>query len=459
MDPSCFDRLCTNLRESKMVKSINAIRLIQLTGVTALFAVGAPFAQDQVPVEFGTGMANGFPESVTSTSDGALYAGSMSGGTLHRVEPGAAKAELWVEAPTEGPGAVIGVYADEAAGKLWACYADLAVFSGGEAMPSVLRSYDLESAEETGSFTFPEGSFCNDIATLEDGTAFAADTAGSRVLRIAPDGEEAEVWFEDEQLAGVDGLSFGPDGALYLNSVTTNKLFRLDMGSDGAAGTLTELTTSEPLQGPDGMRFGPDGILYLAENAAGRVDAVTIEGDNAQIEELKGGFEQPTAVTLVDDTLWIAEAKLGLLGGQEDPGTFYLHPVALGAASSGNAASSGVRSTEETSDSSSQGAAGYQELVSSFANLSDADLAGVTDIANVKIVRLSELPEATSEEAAALEQALTDSQADREAMQETIEANELTGPLISELGISSEDIITVQAGEGGALTIFIDDRG
>lgn len=294
-----------------------------------MLATTAAFSQDLGPVEFSQGAANGFPESVTSTSDGTLFAGSMSGGTLHRAEAGAGAAEIWIDKPAEGPGAVIGVFADEAAGTLWACYSDPASFAGGESMPSVLRAYDLASGEEKGSFTFPEGSFCNDIATIADGTAYATDTSGARVLRIAPGATEAEVWFEDEQLAGVDGLSFGPDGALYLNSVTANKLFRLDIGSDGAPGTLTELTVSEPLQGPDGMRFGPDGVLYLAENAAGRVDALTIDGDNVTVRELQGGFTGPTAVTLVEDMLWVAEAKLGLLGSEEDPGTFYLHPVPL----------------------------------------------------------------------------------------------------------------------------------
>lgn len=300
-----------------------------MAGSAILLAATASYAQEPGPVEFAQGAANGFPESVTSTSDGTLFAGSMSGGTVHRAEPGASAAEIWIEKPAEGPGAVVGVYADESAGTLWACYSDPSVFAGGEAMPAVLRAYDLSSGEEIGSYTFPQASFCNDIATTADGTAYAADTMGARIMRIAPDADEAEVWFEDERLAGVDGLSFGPDGALYLNSVTTNKLFRLELGSDGAPGTLTELTVSEPLQGPDGMRFGPDGILYLAENAAGRVDALTIEGDTVTVRELQDGFKGPTAVTLVGDTLWVAEAKLGLMGGEEDPGTFYLHPVPL----------------------------------------------------------------------------------------------------------------------------------
>ena len=351
VDPNLTQERDPNHGREKM-RSARKLWLCAVASTTALVWAGGIQAQTEGGVEFGSG-ASGFPESVTSTSDGTLYAGSLAGGMIHRAAPGAAAAEAFIDKPAEGPGAVIGVLADEANGTLWACYSDLAAFAGGEALPSVLRSYDLESGEETGAFTFPAASFCNDIVTTSDGTAFAADTSGARILRIAPGATEAETWFADPQLAGVDGLAFGQDGALYVNSVTANKLFRLDVNEDGTPGTLTELTLSEAVQGPDGMRAGPDGTLYLAENAAGRVSELTIDGDNVTVRELQGGFNGPTAVTLVGDTLWVAEAKIGMLGGQEDPDTFYVYPVPLSGGDAADAsvagdAAAGAMSTETT---------------------------------------------------------------------------------------------------------------
>lgn len=311
--------------------------LLAVAGVMVTGAAG--YAQDREAVAFGEGMASGFPESVTSTDDGTLISGSFTGGLIHRAEPGASAAEVWIEAPADGPGSVIGVFADNANNTLWACYSDPASF-GGAGVPAQVRSFALDTGEQKGSYDFPEGSFCNDIATLADGTAFATDTAGGRIMRVAPDADEAELWFSDPQLAGLDGISFGPDGALYLNTVTTNKLFRLEVAEGGEAGSLTELTPSQPLSGADGMRFGPDGTLYLAENGAGRVVALTIEGDNANVEVIADGYQGPTAVTLVDDVLWIAEAKLDMMGGDTDPGIFYVHPVALGDVEANGAESS-----------------------------------------------------------------------------------------------------------------------
>jgi sugar lactone lactonase YvrE len=285
----------------------------------------AAFAADKVQV----GDAGVFPESITSTADGTLIVGSIGTGQIFRAAPGATTADSWIAAVTDGPTAVLGVYADEANQTLWACYADLALFAGAGGKASVLRSYDLASGTLKTTVPLGEGTFCNDIATAADGTAYVADTAGGQLFKVAPGATTAEPFLKDAALASLDGLSFGPDGALYLNGVSTNKLFRLAM-ADGAPGTLTELTLSQPISGPDGMRFGDDGVLYLAENGSGQVDAVTFDGDTATIRVLaKDGWDSPTAVTKVGDTLWVIEAKFSKMATPQEAGSFYAYPVAL----------------------------------------------------------------------------------------------------------------------------------
>lgn len=287
------------------------------------------FAEEPQKVQVGNSQQE-FPESVTSTADGTLYVGSVAHGTILHAAPGATQTEVFVQAPTEGPGSVLGVYADEANGNLWACYADMATFGGGEAQPSILRNYDLTSGTLKSAAAFSGASLCNDIATTADGTAYAADTYAARIVRVTPGSELAEDWAADDILAGADGLSFGPDGHLYVNSVTTGKLVRIELGSEGAAGDIKELILSEELSGPDGMRFGDDGLLYIAENAKGRVVSAKIDGDSATITPIAGEvYDFPAALTKVGNVLWVLESKLSKMGGAEDPGAFYLHPVTL----------------------------------------------------------------------------------------------------------------------------------
>jgi sugar lactone lactonase YvrE len=295
--------------------------------LTAATLVATPaLAADKV--QFGDQMV--FPESITSTADGTLYAGSLTMGVIFKAAPGAAKADVFVQKPADGPQAIVGVYADEKTGLLWTCYADLAAFSG-KGMPSVVRTISLADGSVKGSYSLPEASFCNDTVTTSDGTAYIADTAGSRIMRLKPGATALDEWAKGDLLATVDGISIGPDGKLYANGVQTGKLVRIDINADGSAGTMTDLKLSAPLMGPDGMRFGDDGKLYIAENQAGRVSAATFDGDAATITPIKDGFDGPTAVTKVGNTLWVLEAKIGKFGQQGvDPGQFFAYPVMLG---------------------------------------------------------------------------------------------------------------------------------
>ncbi|WP_245286521.1 hypothetical protein [Bradyrhizobium sp. ARR65] len=78
------------------------------------------------------------------------------------------------------------------------------------------------------------------------------------------------------------------------------------------------------------MRAFGGGFLLI--EGAGRLDRVTIKGDEAEVEIIKDGFAEPVSVTEVDDTGWVAEGKLSYLIGdnkKKDPGPFALKPMAL----------------------------------------------------------------------------------------------------------------------------------
>jgi hypothetical protein len=99
---------------------------------------------------------------------------------------------------------------------------------------------------------------------------------------------------------------------------------------DGKAGDVTELKPSQPLDHADAMRTFGDSFLLIEGN--GKLDKVTIKGDEATIETIKDGLAEPVSVTQVGDVAWIAEGKLSYIVGDnrgKDPGRFELKPVAL----------------------------------------------------------------------------------------------------------------------------------
>jgi sugar lactone lactonase YvrE len=250
-----------------------------------------------------------FPESLTSTSEGALIIGSLAKGEVLRAPKGAATAEVWIKPGTNGLQRVLGVLADQRSGTLWVCSSKLPP----NGAPTALKTFDLKTGAPKGGYDFPgDNALCNDIAIGPDGTAYATDTTANRIMRLKK------------------GAS--ANDTIYVNTVTTGHLFRIPVSKDGAAGAIAQLKPSQELSRPDGMRtLGKNQFLLI--EGVGRLDRVTIEGDNAKIEVLKDGFNGPTAVTQTGNTAWVLEGKLNYMQDpklkDQDPGPFKAQAVPL----------------------------------------------------------------------------------------------------------------------------------
>ncbi len=99
-----------------------------------------------------------FPESVTSTSDGTLYVGSIVEGGIRPAPPGADEATPWIEPAAHGTRSIFGVLADEGTGTLWACSNDvsgLGIPSPGDAPGSSLKAFDLATGDLKSSAALP----------------------------------------------------------------------------------------------------------------------------------------------------------------------------------------------------------------------------------------------------------------------------------------------------------------
>ncbi len=262
-----------------------------------------------------------FPESISSTADGALYVSSLAGGGVLRVAPGASKAESWIKPGAFGTRSTFGVLADESSNTLWVCSNDasaLGVAGPSEVKGAFLKGFDLKTGEGKVSAAFPgPRALCNDIAIGPDGSAYVTNTFAPEILRLDPTSGQLRVWASDPQLAppasgaGLDGIAFGGDGNLYVNTFTPGELFRVDV-KDGVAGKVTKLKTSRPLVLTDALRpLG--GQRFLLIEGAGRLDRLTIDGDKAQVETIRDGFIDPTGVTISKDRAWVAEGQLSRL--------------------------------------------------------------------------------------------------------------------------------------------------
>jgi sugar lactone lactonase YvrE len=131
----------------------------------------------------------------------------------------------------------------------------------GEA--TAVMKFDLKSGQPQDTYTLPgKEPFCNDIAVGSDGTAYISDTELASVLIRKPGTKALEIAAKDPLLAGADGLAFGDETTLYVNSAAASKRVRLDLGPDGKPKKVVDLKLSRPLDRPDGLRtIGPHRIL------------------------------------------------------------------------------------------------------------------------------------------------------------------------------------------------------
>jgi hypothetical protein len=269
-----------------------------------------------------------FPESITSLKDGTIILGSVPGG-VYKIKPGETETKLFIGKEGNGFTTVLGVFADEKANTLWLCNTG----------PGVLKAFDLGSGTAKGSYPMPQGAVCNDIAVSDTGTAYASDTAGAKIFMLKKGATALEEAAADPLLAGVDGVAFGDKNTLYANSVTANKLLRIDLGPDGKSKKVTDLKLSGPLGAPDGLRTIGKNKFVQAENGnaarmGGRLALVIVDPktDMATIKTLKDGMLATPATTATKGMAWVVEGKQDYRQGKnkgQDPTPYKLYAVKI----------------------------------------------------------------------------------------------------------------------------------
>src|SRR3984885_9157160 len=302
-----------------------------LSPLAFLFVTAVSFAGDSA-TEITLPGTRVFPESITSMSNGTLIVGSFGHGYVLRIAPGKTDAVEWIKAGTNGLNTVLGVFADEKNKLLWVCSNKL----GPTGDPTAVKTFDLKTGAAKDSYLLPgDRTLCNDIAVGPDGTAYVTDTFAGAVDMLKPGAKALDVAAKDALLAGADGLAFGDKATLYVNSVTANKILRMDLGPDGKSTGISELKLPRALDRPDGMRAVGKQRLILAENS-GKMSLVTFTGDKMNtvvLTTLKEVTASTPAVTATKGMAWVAEGKLNYAQDpamkDKDPGTFKMYAVPL----------------------------------------------------------------------------------------------------------------------------------
>lgn len=100
----------------------------------------------------------------------------------------------------------------------------------------------------------------------------------------------------------------------------------------------------------------------------------------------------------------------------------------------------------------------YGEIISSLRTSADAttDIAAVSDTTTVKIILLSELRGNAAENAAALDTALADQEAELDALRSAIDANATLKAKLEAEGHAAEDVVAVSTDADGEVTLIVE---
>jgi hypothetical protein len=249
------------------------------------------------------------PESLAHAPDGTLIVGSASTPYVYKIKPGSTTPEVFIDASAEGPGTFFfGQLVD--GGTVWSCMLTPVAGVTPVARHTSLIGTDLRTGQRKLRWELPgANTTCNDFSVGPDKALYISDTGNAKIYRLAPGATSAELWLDNRLVTGIDGLTW-MNGVLYYNSVFFNNLYRVPVDAQGKAGTPVQIWMDAPVKGPDGMRAAGN-RLFHAENGAGKIDMLTIDGDRAHITVLKEGLVTPTAVEPAGDVLWIAERGTG----------------------------------------------------------------------------------------------------------------------------------------------------
>jgi sugar lactone lactonase YvrE len=253
-----------------------------------------------------------FPEGVTVTKDGTFYIGSMEEGLILKADPGMKEAGPFIEAGANGLVSVLGLYADESRGILWACSSDAGNGKLTGSAPVGVKAFDLHTGAARSSYDFPGGGFANDLTIDPAGNLYVTDSWTPRILRLPAGGSALEEWTNDPQLGveqwSLNGIDYDKDsGVIYTVNQLKGKLFRIAVEPDGSAGRVTLIHTSQELRRPDGLKVIGPGILATAEGGAGGMAVIKIKGDSAEVTVISEGLDDVSTFAYYQGSAWLVE--------------------------------------------------------------------------------------------------------------------------------------------------------
>lgn len=271
----------------------------------------------------GTGV---FPEGITAADD-TFYVTSTSDGAVFRGTVGSPDVSVFLPGGADGRTGAAGIDVSDDDDR-----PDYLVIAGGAT--GKVWVYDADSGDLVATFTNGLGTdatFLNDVAIADNGDVFVTDSRSPALYRIPFDQIVAgtqdaplETFASFDGTPFVYGEGFNANGivendnetALIVVQSSTGNLYRIDKTSKEV--TQVDLGGAMLMNG-DGMEMDDD-TLYVVRNRDGLIAKVDLDDDGRRGsvtgEITDPSFAYPTTVAAVDDRLLVVNSQFDKRGGE-----------------------------------------------------------------------------------------------------------------------------------------------
>ncbi|MBY4403517.1 superoxide dismutase [Rhodococcus fascians] len=271
----------------------------------------------------GTGV---FPEGITAADD-TFYVTSTSDGAVFRGTVGSPDVSVFLPGGADGRTGAAGIDVTDDDDR-----PDYLVIAGGAT--GKVWVYDANSGDLVATFTNglgPDATFLNDVAIADNGDTFVTDSRSPALYRIPFDQIVAgtqdaplETFVSFDGTPFVYGDGFNANGivendnetALIVVQSSTGNLYRIDKTSKEV--TQVDLGGATLMNG-DGMEMEDD-TLYVVRNRDGLISKVDLDDDGrtgaVTGEITDASFAYPTTVAAVDDRLLVVNSQFDKRGGE-----------------------------------------------------------------------------------------------------------------------------------------------
>ncbi|MDQ0284037.1 superoxide dismutase [Rhodococcoides fascians] len=271
----------------------------------------------------GTGV---FPEGITAADD-TFYVTSTSDGAVFRGTVGSPDVSVFLPGGADGRTGAAGIDVTDDDDR-----PDYLVIAGGAT--GKVWVYDANSGDLVATFTNglgPDATFLNDVAIADNGDTFVTDSRSPALYRIPFDQIVAgtqdaplETFVSFDGTPFVYGDGFNANGivendnetALIVVQSSTGNLYRIDKTSKEV--TQVDLGGATLMNG-DGMEMEDD-TLYVVRNRDGLISKVDLDDDGrtgaVTGEITDASVAYPTTVAAVDDRLLVVNSQFDKRGGE-----------------------------------------------------------------------------------------------------------------------------------------------